>query len=249
MSREKSTSAPPAEATPGPKNRALAARLARLLEERGTSPRAISKKAGLSADAVRNISSGRAASPRVTTLQRLADALDVPLSALTIGFSGEEVADMPGVPPLPTSPPPSFPPRLREGQVELMEYDLRRPVAGADGDIKAGRPFSAAWSVPLDVLEGAAPADLAVVRAPSDTLAPEISPGDRLLVDVTVLHPSPPGIFVTWDGIGHSLARCAVVGGREHRRVRITTARGSEEQPIDDIEIVGRVIAKLWSRV
>jgi transcriptional regulator with XRE-family HTH domain len=249
MLREKSRTSPPAEPPTGPKNRALADRLARLLQERGLSPRAVSKMAGLSADAIRNISTGRAASPRVTTLQRLADALDVPLTALTVGFGSEEVADIPGVPPRPLEPPPFLPPRLRGGQVEILEYDLRRPVADAAGDIKAGRPFSTAWSVPNDILEGVAAADLAVVRAPGDTLAPEFLPGDRLLVDVTAFTPSPPGVFVTWDGVGHSLARLAIVGGRENRRVRITTARGTDELAVEDVEVVGRVVAKLWSRV
>lgn len=61
---------------------ALAANVERLRAERGLSGRQLSTAAGLSPDAIRNLRKGRSRSPRARTIQRLADALGVPIQAL-----------------------------------------------------------------------------------------------------------------------------------------------------------------------
>ena len=55
-------------------------RLQRLREERGLSMRALAKSSGLSANALSMIERGRT-SPSVSTLYKLADALNVPVTA------------------------------------------------------------------------------------------------------------------------------------------------------------------------
>ncbi|GAC1340969.1 MAG: hypothetical protein NVSMB18_12110 [Acetobacteraceae bacterium] len=69
---------PPPSTPPRP----LARRIRSLLDERGTTARQISVKAGLSPDGIRNIMRGLAKSPQIHTLQAIADALEVPLDRL-----------------------------------------------------------------------------------------------------------------------------------------------------------------------
>jgi len=60
----------------------LRANLRRLMAERGDNPAALSLRAGLNRRAVQDILEGRAASPKVSTVFRLAEALGCPASDL-----------------------------------------------------------------------------------------------------------------------------------------------------------------------
>lgn len=60
----------------------LSHKLERRLKELGLSARAASLKAGLGPDAIRNILRGKSANPKGRTLERLAQALDLPVTEL-----------------------------------------------------------------------------------------------------------------------------------------------------------------------
>ncbi|MDE0358961.1 MAG: S24 family peptidase, partial [Gammaproteobacteria bacterium] len=48
----------------------------------------------------------------------------------------------------------------------------------------------------------AKPEDLQMITVDGDSMAPVLSSGDRVLIDVSRKVPVPPGIFVIWDGMG-----------------------------------------------
>ena len=58
-------------------------RLRAIIQERGVTPREVSLRVGQNAYLVRDILNGRSANPRLDTVQKLADALGVPLRDLT----------------------------------------------------------------------------------------------------------------------------------------------------------------------
>ena len=79
-------------------------------------------------------------------------------------------------------------------------------------------------------------------------MAPELLPGETVLVDLSDVTPSPPGIFVVADGLGHIIRRCAHVPQSNPPQIRITAADTQYESHTTDLAragIVGRVIAKL----
>ena len=48
----------------------------------------------------------------------------------------------------------------------------------------------------------AKPDDLRMITVDGDSMEPLLSSGDRIMIDVSRNLPSPPGIFVIWDGLG-----------------------------------------------
>lgn len=93
-------------------------------------------------------------------------------------------------------------------------------------------------------------ARLAVVRVEGDSMEPDYLSGDRVLVDLSRSLPSPPGVFVVWDGMGMVLKRLELVIGGMPRRVRLSSinpAYTAYEVPLPELHISGRVIGKwMW---
>lgn len=78
----------------------LGKQLRELIAASGMTVKDVALKAGLSQDGVRNLLIGKAQSPRAPTLQRIADALGVPSTALMQGFAGDQAVPPPvGLPP------------------------------------------------------------------------------------------------------------------------------------------------------
>lgn len=199
----------------------------------------MSLKAQLSADAVRNLLRGKVRSaPRLRTSEGLARALDVSL----VDLVGAEAAA-----PLRAVPSPAL---RRAGplMVEIPEY-LLRPGSSLEIEDRT-RPPTVIWSVPAAILEGRQAPDvsdhLAVVRAPAALPLEGIQIGDRLLVDrsPSARLPSPSGLFITHDEVAHGLARAALNPGS--RRLRVTSAAGTDEVDAATVVLVGRVLAR-WA--
>lgn len=69
--------------------------------------------------------------------------------------------------------------------------------------------------------------------------------GDRIMVDTSARNPSPPGIFVLWDGFGIVVKRLERVPRSEPPTIRIMSdnpAHPPYELTGDEVKIVGRVI-------
>lgn len=81
-------------------------------------------------------------------------------------------------------------------------------------------------------------------------MEPELWPGQRVMVDVEDKTPSPPGIFVVWDGLGLVMKYVEVVANSEPLRVRISSAHPAfkpYERNIDEAHINGRVVG-VWAK-
>jgi transcriptional regulator with XRE-family HTH domain len=70
----------------------------------------------------------------------------------------------------------------------------------------------------------------------------EYQVGDRVIVDRSSTRPSPPGIFLLWDGMACVLAKVGVVPGvTKSPTVRIENANGTFEIALDKTQLLGRV--------
>lgn len=130
----------------------------------------------------------------------------------------------------------------RKGRYVLEPLGLKEKDTATDGD---------SWVVPANLLSGrtaAAPDKIKIFTVAESAMAPDFAPGEQVLVDLSDQKPSPPGVFIVSDGIGHIIRRCEYVPRSQPPQVRLSTASGKFEPhvlPLKDAGLIGRVIAKL----
>lgn len=112
------------------------------------------------------------------------------------------------------------------------------------------------WSFPeywLRAMLDAAPADIKLITIKGDSgqsdpaKATDIDPGDKVFVNVADRRPSPPGLFVLWDGLAFVAKRVQMVPGTSPIRVRLSSnnpAYEPYEVSIEDAQIQGRIVAR-----
>lgn len=148
--------------------------------------------------------------------------------------------------PLVAMPPARAPADARTIRIE--ELDVRASAgAGLTGE---NEKVVAEWQVPSGVVRGysTAPAtEMRIITVMGDSMEPALLPGQRVLVDTGDRKPSPPGIFVVWDGLGLVIKRVQLVPHSEPPRVKITSDNvkyESYERTIEEAYIQGRVIGQ-----
>ncbi len=138
------------------------------------------------------------------------------------------------------------------GSVPIDELDTR-VGAGAgqliEGGLKVGQ-----WMMPRELIKLATVAGeerIKIVSVVGDSMAPTFSPTDRIMVDTSDRLPSPPGIFVVWDGLGLVVKRIEYIPHSDPATIRITSDNGRYapyERSLEEAHIQGRVIGKWqWS--
>ena len=143
----------------------------------------------------------------------------------------------------------------------VSKSDITANIAELDVQASAG-PGSApgnviveaaAWNVPRDWLRSFTQApfsDIKIISVLGDSMAPTLAPGHKLIVDTNpqAYKPSPPGIFVIWDGVGLVVKRLEVLSATDPLRIRLSSdnpAYAPYEALLDDINVQGRVVAVL----
>jgi len=138
----------------------------------------------------------------------------------------------------------------------IAELDIRASAGGGALNEFEGSEVDAVdhWQVPADFIRAqttAPPEKLRVIRVYGDSMQPVFNAGDRVLVDTSDRTPSPPGIFVLWDGLGTVVKRVEHIPYSAPASVKLLSANpayGSYEKTLDEVQIAGRVIAKwLWT--
>jgi phage repressor protein C with HTH and peptisase S24 domain len=90
---------------------------------------------------------------------------------------------------------------------------------------------------------------LRIIRAIGESMSPEIPPGTRVVVDTEDRAPSPPGIFVVFDGMGLVLKRVEYVMFSDPAKIRLSSVNPAYppyECALDEKTIKGRVIGR-WA--
>src|SRR5579864_6314820 len=132
--------------------------------------------------------------------------------------------------------------------LRIPELDVR--AAAGDGLTGGGEKIVDEWSLPSGMVRhySTAPAsDLRIITVMGDSMEPTLQPGQRILVDTGDRNPSPPGVFVVWDGLGLVVKRCQVVPHSAPPRVRITSDNAkydAYERTLTEAYIQGRVIGQ-----
>lgn len=231
------------------------------------------KRAGVSEAAIRNFLKGRSDSLAVPILEKLAAAEGVPIDALVTMPSGELIllemktramkspktgANVGARKPATREEPPASAAETEPFAI-VAELDVRA-AAGPNGSAieilheREDEAVVARYGFPREgfrQLFGAAPERVRIVEVIGDSMAPTLLPGQRVLVDTNDVRPSPPGIFVVWDGMGLVLKRVEFVPHSDPPTVRILSDNArypAYERPVGEAWIQGRVIGG-WLRL
>ena len=108
----------------------------------------------------------------------------------------------------------------------------------------------ARWFLPEGMIRhegGAAPDAIRVLRVRGESMEPDLSEGDRLLVDTSKRVPATGEMFVLWDGIGLVVKRVERVAATGEPALRLKSANADYADytaPAGDVHIVGKV---LWT--
>lgn len=130
----------------------------------------------------------------------------------------------------------------------IVELDVRASMGA--GAIVESENVTGEWQVPADLFRGQTSAPLGALRiitAYGDSMEPEIPPGARVAVDISDKRPSPPGIFVVFDGVGLVIKRVEVVPFSDPVTVRLSSDNSHYkpyERVLDEAYIQGRVIGQ-----
>ncbi|MCC7273434.1 MAG: LexA family transcriptional regulator [Alphaproteobacteria bacterium] len=228
----------------------LVRRIDQHLSRRGLSERQACLRAGLKVDAIRAIRRGQ--SPRAETLARLARILEVPAQLLfdATGGEGLDGCEAP-------ARPQGVADRDDPASLTIAEIDLRvadrRHLADAVTALQA-QAIAYRWRMPRDLVRAqtsAGETHLRIIAMHGDSMEPDLPSGTRILVDSGDRTPSPPGMFVVWDGLGLVVKRIEHLPFSDPPRVRITSDNPRYrpyEVALVEAEIRGRVIGRWkWS--
>lgn len=145
----------------------------------------------------------------------------------------------------------------RDGQFRIPEYNVA-PQAGpgampAHIATEDGPQPTDHWSLPRRFLSAHTdnPEALVVLRVAGDSMEPDYQAGERVLVDTAHRTPSPPGVYVLWDGFGLVLKRLEIEYGSDDpvtvRIMSINPAYPTYTRSLDEVHINGRVVGKwVW---
>jgi len=146
--------------------------------------------------------------------------------------------------------------RARPVTISVPELDVRAQGGSGSDDAPLNGDGQhlvlAEWTLPVDYLRAyvASPAAARIIRIVGDSMEPHYNAGDRVLVDTSHQTPSPPGVYVIWDGFGLVLKHVEVLAGRRPATARLSSdnpAYSPYEVPVEDLKVQGRVMGKwVW---
>ena len=208
---------------------AIIQNLKQQIERQKLSVPELAKQADVRASFIYDILHGKSANPSTTRLARIAETLGVSLQEL-LGIEERSFRPIPA------------------NSVYVAVSSILVAASAGDGNFeleeREGEPYYFRKSWLRERLQANAE-DLRMVYIEGDSMEPTLCQGDMLLIDLTKTSPSPPGIFVLFDGMGLVAKRLEFIAGSTPPRLRVLTDNpkySPYEQALDDSEIIGRVV-------
>ena len=129
----------------------------------------------------------------------------------------------------------------------VTEIDVR--ASAGPGALQEGlEEAKGTWMFPDPVIRHefrTRPENLNIITIDGDSMEPLLSTGDRILVDISQRIPTPPGIFVIWDGMGLVAKRVEHVPHSDPSKIIIKSVNPeyqTYEREAKEVKIIGRVI-------
>lgn len=197
------------------------------MKRRGMTSAELAKAADVKTSFLYDVISGKSANPSTVKLARVAEALGISLSWL-VGSTPERMIS----PPTPEEEYVSI-------QHLILDIGKNGPVVSTERRESPHR-FHKQWI--RDHLH-ANPEDLRLLQVRGDSMEPTLYHNDFVLVDTARRSPSPPGIFVLFDGFGLTPKRLEYTAHRPPQ-VRVVSDNphySTYERGVDEACIIGRV--------
>lgn len=206
-------------------------RLKHEMKKRGITSAELAKRADVKTSFIYDVLSGKSTNPSTVKLARVADGLGISLTQLVEQATGHAPALA----------------ALRNDDYVAVPR-LLAEVSGTGQPLlslaQEGQPycFRHAW---IKEHLGIAPGVLRMLTVRGDSMEPNLCHNDVVLVDISKKTPSPPGIFIIFDGAGLTAKRLEYVPDARPVRVRVLSDNpqySSYEQLLEDASIIGRVV-------
>ena len=211
----------------------IADRLKARARQLGVNAAHVAEMAGVNRSFVYDIMRGRSENPNLERLQLVADALKVDRNWLLHGMGCVE-----GDSPIINHPDDIF--------VAIRSVRVSAAMGGGavvEQPAEDGKPYHFQKSWIRDRLK-ARPADLRILHVEGDSMLPTLKDGDVVLVDLSRTAPTPPGLFVLFDGLGLVAKRLEHVANSEPPTVRVISDNplyAPYERSAEEVNIVGRI--------
>lgn len=200
------------------------------LEKQHLTVSELAKRSDVRPSFIYDILHGKSANPSTARLAKVAETLGVSLNEL-LGLEEKRFG----------------PPRMTNENYVMISSILVAASAGGGAfelEEREGEPYYFRRSWVRDRLQ-ARPEDLRMIFIEGDSMEPTLCQSDMILVDITKRNPSPPGIFVLFDGIGLVAKRVEYISGSTPPLLRIISDNSQYkpyERELDETEIIGRVV-------
>ena len=205
----------------------LGQRLRLEMKKRGISSVDLARRANVKTSFLYDVISGKSANPSLIKLARVAESLGISLTYLA-GTSDSPNDGYPFALPSDVQDYVKVPHVVVEHQKLLVRENPQEPCQ-----------FHKEW---IKKTIGIAPADARLFSVNGDNMAPTLLHGDTLLIDTTQKHPSPPGIFLLFDGMALVAKRLEMISPNDMRVICDNAHYSTYECRADAAVIVGRVV-------
>lgn len=211
----------------------MADRLRARSRQLGMTAGRVAELAGINRSFVYDIMRGRSENPNLEKLDQVAQALNVERNWLLHG-----IGDVDGESPIMEDPMEAF--------VSVPSVEVTASMGGGNlvtDEVENGEPYNFQRSWIVHDLK-ADPANLRIMHVEGDSMMPTLQSGDVVLVDLSRKSPTPPGIFVLFDGMGLVAKRLEHIPNNDPPKVRVisdNTFYSPYERSADEVSIIGRI--------
>ncbi len=211
----------------------MADRLKARSRQLGMTAGRVAELAGINRSFVYDIMRGRSENPNQEKLDLVCGVLNVERNWLLHG-----VGDVDGETPIMEDPMEVF--------VSIPSVEVTASMGGGNlvtDEVEDGEPYHFQRSWIVHDLK-ADPSSLRIMHVEGDSMMPTLNSGDVVLVDLSRKSPTPPGIFVLFDGMGLVAKRLENIPNNDPPKVRVisdNTFYSPYERTADEINIIGRI--------
>ena len=211
----------------------MADRLRARSRQLGMTAGRVAELAGINRSFVYDIMRGRSENPNLEKLDQVAQVLNVERNWLLHG-----IGDVDGESPIMEDPMEAF--------VSVPSVEVTASMGGGNlvtDEVENGEPYNFQRSWIVHDLK-ADPANLRIMHVEGDSMMPTLNSGDVVLVDLSRKSPTPPGIFVLFDGMGLVAKRLENIPNNDPPKVRVisdNTFYSPYERTADEVSIIGRI--------
>jgi len=205
-------------------------RLKSEMKKRGINSANLATSAGVKTSFIYDVISGKSANPSTVKLARVADSLGVSLGSLVETENTESETFAGGA--------------SNTITLARLHIDTSQQPALLIAQNEPAEPFhfQKSWLQQLGKIDIE---NLRLVHITGDGMQPTLCHADTVLIDISSRLPSPPGLFIIYDGFALTPKRLEVLSHLSPARIRIISDNPqytTYEKPVHETRIVGRVL-------